>query len=146
MKKVAMLPYEKACVTTVACPLFFVCWKKTLWARKFERRARFFFLSFWAEKLRAWSPFTLSNSNSYLLEDLRGAHFCKVPFVAAQHSLHMLISKSSAASFGGSSFCASGARKLEHLGLPKRTAVHLGKTNFWGNLLQSQRNGSAGGE
>ena len=55
------------------------------------------------------------------LEDLRGAHFRYVPFVAAQYSLHIFIPKSSSASSGGSRFCASGARNLEHLGLPKRT-------------------------
>ena len=108
----------------VAWPLFFVCWKimeiNNGWLDKNEL-VSCFVLSFMAETLRAfWSPFTLSKSKSSLLEDLRGAHFCKVPFVAAQYSLHMFISKSSSASFGGSRFCASGARKLEYLGLPKR--------------------------
>ena len=132
MKKVAMQQHEKACVACCSMATFF-CFleKKMVGSRKTCEKLR----EKTSYKLRAFcSTFALSffifaqnfrsNSKSYLLEDLRGAHFCKVPFVAAQYSLHMLISKSSSASSGGSSFCASrsDARKLECLGLPKCTA------------------------
>ena len=127
MKKVAMLCRAKAYVALHSMATFFCSLEKKnvvgsrKTCEKLREKTSYTLRAFWSTFpfLFLFAQNFRSNSKSYLLEDLRGAHFCKVPFVAAQFSLHMLISKSSSASFGGSSFCTSGARKLECLGLPK---------------------------
>ena len=106
--------------------------KNKCWAR--ERRARFFFffLSFMAEKLLSFlvTLYTFffyflpqnsrSNSKSYLLEDLPTS--ARVP--SSQHNIVCTCHfKIFFCVFWWKQFLASGARKLEHLGLPTLNAA-----------------------